>query len=53
MIGPKMWSLGNFDRAELDRVVDGLKLIGEVKYDIDWSKAIDQLFLPQDIQGKL
>jgi NitT/TauT family transport system substrate-binding protein len=53
MIGPKMWSLGNFDRAELDRVVDGLKLIGEVKDDIDWSKVVDQSYLPQDLQGKL
>lgn len=53
MIGPKMWSLGNFDRAELDRVVEGLKLIGEVKDDIDWSKVVDQSYLPQDLQGKL
>ena len=53
MIGPKMWSLGGFDRAELDRTVDGLRLIGEVKSEIDWSKLIDQSYLPADLQGKL
>jgi len=33
--------------------VEGLKLIGEVKEDVDWSKLVDQSFLPKDLQGKL
>jgi NitT/TauT family transport system substrate-binding protein len=53
MIGPKMWSLGDFDRTELERTVDGLRLIGEVKGAIDWDKLIDQSFLPADLQRKL
>ena len=53
MIGPKMWSLGDFNRAELERTVDGLRLIGEVKGQIDWNKLIDQSFLPPDLQRKL
>ena len=53
MLGPKMWSLGDFDRAELERTVDGLRLIGEVKGQIDWDKLIDQSFLPPDLQRKL
>ena len=53
MIEPRMWSLGGFDRAELDRVVEGLRLIGEVKDEVDWSKVIDQSFLPADLQSKL
>lgn len=53
MIGPKMWSLGDFNRAELDRTVEGLRLIGEVKGEIDWGKVIDQSFLPADLQRKL
>jgi NitT/TauT family transport system substrate-binding protein len=53
MIGPKMWSLGDFNRTELDRTVDGLRLIGEVKSEIDWNKLIDQSYLPADLQGKL
>jgi NitT/TauT family transport system substrate-binding protein len=53
MIGPKMWSSGEFNRAELDRTVEGLKLIGEVKGEIDWGKLLDQSYLPKDLQGKL
>jgi NitT/TauT family transport system substrate-binding protein len=48
-----MWSLGDFNRTELDRTVDGLRLIGEVKGEIDWNKLIDQSYLPADLQGKL
>jgi NitT/TauT family transport system substrate-binding protein len=53
MIGPRMWSLGEFNRAELDRTVEGLRLIGEVKGAIDWDRLIDQAYLPKDLQGKL
>jgi NitT/TauT family transport system substrate-binding protein len=53
MIGPKMWSLGDFNRAELDRTVEGLRLIGEIKSEIDWNKLVDQSYLPADLQGKL
>ncbi len=53
MIEPKMWSLGDFNRAELDRTAEGLKLIGELKEDVDRSKIVDQSFLPKDLQGKL
>jgi NitT/TauT family transport system substrate-binding protein len=52
MIAPQMWSEGEFNLVELDRMVDGLKLTGEVKGDVDWSKLIDKSFLPADLQGK-
>ncbi|MGU3493449.1 ABC transporter substrate-binding protein [Xanthobacteraceae bacterium A53D] len=52
MIGPRMWSEGEFNIAELNRTVDGLKLIGEVTADVDWSKLLDPSFLPAQLQGK-
>ena len=52
MIAPQMWSEGEFNLVELDRMVDGLKLTGEVKGDVDWSKLIDKSFLPADLQAK-
>ncbi len=52
MIGPKMWSLGDFNQVELDRIVAGLKLVGEVTGDVDWSKLIDKSYLPDDLKGK-
>lgn len=52
MVRAHMWSPGQFDRAELDRVASGLKLIGELKDDVDWAKLIDSRFLPADIRAK-
>ncbi|MDR3400409.1 MAG: ABC transporter substrate-binding protein [Pandoraea sp.] len=52
MVRSHMWSPGQFDRAELDRVASGLKLIGEIKEDVDWSKLIDSRFLPADVRAK-
>jgi NitT/TauT family transport system substrate-binding protein len=50
MIAPQMWSEGGFNQTELDRMVDALKLTGEIKADVDWSKLIDKSFLPADLQ---
>ena len=52
MIGPRMWSPGELDQVELDRAVDALRLVGEVKGEVDFSKFIDRSFLPTDLQGK-
>ena len=52
MIAPQMWSEGEFNLIELDRMVDALKLTGDVKGDVDWSKLIDKSFLPADLQVK-
>ncbi len=51
MIGPRMWSRGEFSIPELNRTVDGLKLIGEVTADVDWSKLLDPAYLPAGLQG--
>lgn len=52
MIQSHMWSAGDFDRAELERMADGLKLIGELKQDVDWQMIIDTSFLPADLKEK-
>ncbi|HWK47797.1 MAG TPA: ABC transporter substrate-binding protein [Stellaceae bacterium] len=52
MIGPKMWSEGDFSQVELDRMIDALRLIGEVKGEVDWSKLVDKSFLPVDLRTK-
>jgi NitT/TauT family transport system substrate-binding protein len=52
MIKSRMWSDGEFNRAELDRMTDGLKLIGELNGDVDWSKLVDTSFLPADLKAK-
>jgi NitT/TauT family transport system substrate-binding protein len=52
MIGPRMWSRGEFNQAELDRMIDGLRLIGDVKDDVNWHNLVDASYLPADLKGK-
>lgn len=51
MVGPRMWSEGEFVQAELDRMVDGLELIGQVAGTPDWARLIDRSLLPDDLRG--
>lgn len=50
MIAPRMWSEGDFNLTELNRMVEGLKLIGELKDDVDWAGITDKSYLPGDLQ---
>ncbi len=52
MIGPHMWTEGGFDKAELDRIADGLKLVGELTTLPDWDQLIDRSFLPDDLKAQ-
>ena len=44
------WSPGGFDQEALTKMSDGLQLIGDVKGPVDWKAAIDQQYLPKDLQ---
>jgi NitT/TauT family transport system substrate-binding protein len=50
MIAPRMWSEGQFDSAELERMADGLRLNGELQGDVDWAAITDKSYLPSDLQ---
>ena len=52
MVKSRMWSDGEFNRGELDRMTDGLKLVGELNGDVDWPKLVDTSFLPADLKAK-
>ena len=45
------WSRGDFDLKGMNEFTRGLKIIGEVKGDVDWEKIIDRSFLPADLRG--
>jgi len=51
MIEPQMWSEGQISLVELNRIADGLKLIGEISEVPDWSKLIDRSYLPADLKA--
>jgi NitT/TauT family transport system substrate-binding protein len=50
MVAVKMWSEGGFNHTELERAAAGLRLIGEIKGEVDWAKLLDPAFLPDDLQ---
>ena len=52
MIGPRMWSPGELNEVELARAVDALRLVGEVRGEVDLSRLVDRSFLPPDLQAK-
>jgi NitT/TauT family transport system substrate-binding protein len=47
------WTRGEFEKAGLAKMSEGLELVGEVEKPIDWNAMIDQEFLPQDLQKPL
>jgi NitT/TauT family transport system substrate-binding protein len=50
MIAPEMWSQGEINLVELNRIADGLKLVGEIKETPDWATLIDPSYLPADLR---
>lgn len=44
------WSEGDFEEDGLENISKGLRLTGEAKGPVDWAAAIDQQFLPKDLQ---
>ena len=47
------WSRGGFEKAALEKMSEGLQLVGDASGPIDWSKVIDQQYLPKDLQKPL
>ncbi len=45
------WSEGGFDYKAMDRMVEGLKIVGKLKEPIDWAKVVDTSFLPRDLHA--
>jgi len=47
------WTRGEFEKAGLAKMSEGLEIVGEVEKPIDWNAMIDQEFLPRDLQKPL
>lgn len=50
MIALKYWSDGRFDYDGMNRMVEGLQIVGKQKGPVDWAKVIDAQFLPADLK---
>ncbi len=49
-LGFDYWDEGAFDLKGMDSMLEGLRIVGELQGSIDWSKLIDQGYLPKDLQ---
>lgn len=47
------WSEGALDYAAMDRMVEGLQIVGKLKEPVVWPKVVDAGFLPGDLQAKI
>jgi NitT/TauT family transport system substrate-binding protein len=47
------WTRGEFEQSGLQKMSEGLQLVGEVDQPVDWNAMIDQQFLPKDLQRPL
>lgn len=45
------WSDGRLDYKAMDAMVEGLRITGQLKGDIDWAKYVDTAFLPADLRA--
>ena len=52
VIPSRFWSDEALRPSELGNMVDGLRVVGMIDGDVDWSKLIDQSFLPENLRQK-
>ena len=45
------WSEGKLDQNSMDRMVEGLQIVGKQKGPVDWKALIDPQFLPADLRS--
>ena len=50
--GVPYWGEGNLNYADLDNMVKAMQLVGVIQGDVDWSKLVDESFLPDDLKTK-
>jgi NitT/TauT family transport system substrate-binding protein len=46
------WRKGDLHYQAMDRMVEGMQVVGKLTGSIDWSKIVDTSFLPKDLQPK-
>ena len=44
------WSDGRLDMEGMNRMVEGLRITGQVKGDVDWPRYVDEAYLPADLR---
>ena len=50
--GVRYWSGGEINLKAMNEMMRAQKIVGALKDDLDWSKIIDESFLPDDLKKK-
>ena len=45
------WSDGTLNREGMNRMLEGLRITGQLKSDVDWSKLVNTAFLPASLRN--
>lgn len=45
------WAAGQFNWDSMNNMIRAQRLVGVIKADVDWSKMVDESFLPADLRG--
>jgi NitT/TauT family transport system substrate-binding protein len=48
----RYWGEGRFDYDGMNRMVEGLQIVGKQKGAVDWAKVVDSSFLPKELQSR-
>jgi len=51
LLGLNYWSDGRLDYEAMNQMVEGLRITGQLKGDVDWSKLVDTAYLPPDLRA--
>ncbi len=51
LVADNYWSDGKLDFDGMNHMVEGLQITGQLKGDVDWSRMVDQSFLPPDLHA--
>lgn len=51
MLDIDYWSEGGFNFEQMDRKMEGLRLVDVIDEDVDWSEVVDESFLPEDLRS--
>lgn len=51
LLAENYWSDGRLDLEGMNRMVEGLRITGQVKGDVDWSRFVDEAYLPADLRS--
>ena len=46
------WGQGDFRYKGMNRMAEGMQIVGKLSGDVDWSKIVDTSFLPKELQPK-